>query len=292
MLLALHTFTMTQSNNDPNANERRHTIREFLAKLWRVIGKVWECNEIIAMAEKAISELRTVEILGFLSAPAKELLHPPEEPMEWSTIPNCQNSTPSADSPGVLVPDQLIQTLVSNRNVLIVTGLDRQTLLKRLAVEWTLEHALRESVENSSSHGAFKRDGASPFLKLTPALMHIENLSLQSVARTQYGVGVHDLREALEGRGSMPNLALNPTRPSSIRTLDQPNPLHSGGHNVLVRSKTQTGAKSSSDNDVLDVLSKLGAGKDKGNSLLKASFPALQSVQAKSKTSLTPPYPS
>lgn len=134
-------------------------------------------------------------------------------------------------------------------------------------------------MENSSNHGAFKRDGASPFLKLTPALMHIENLSLQSVARTQYGVGVNDLREALEGRGSMPNLALSSTRPSSIRTLDQS--LYSGGHNILVRSKTQTGAKSSSANDVLDVLNKIGAGKDKGNSLLKASFPALQSVQAK-----------
>jgi hypothetical protein len=40
-------------------------------------------------------------------------------------------------------PELVVQALASNRNVQVVTGLDRQTLLKRLAVDWTMEIALK-----------------------------------------------------------------------------------------------------------------------------------------------------
>jgi protein EFR3 len=150
----------------------------------------------------------------------------------------------------------------------------------------------------------------SPFLKISPALMHIENLSLQSLARTYHGVGVHDLREALEGRGSMSNLALNSARPSSIRTLDPStaSSIHSKDRPELTRTRSQNRSIKNSPSDVRDMLNKLGVGKYNGSSLLKASFPALHRpdaryvrvfpastiyihMRSKSRSSLIPPYP-
>lgn len=106
-------------------------------------------------------------------------------------------------------------------------------------------------------------------MKFSPALMHIENLSLQSLAKTQHGVGATDLRDALEGRGSSVNLGLN-TRPSSIRTLDQ-SALSPRERLGLARSNTHRG-RSRSSTHVQDMLDKLGIGKDKADRVLKASF--------------------
>ena len=50
--------------------------------------------------------------------------------------------------------------------------------------------------------------------------MHIENMSLQSLSRTARGLGVTDLREALEGRGGMSNPALVSARAPSFSTLE------------------------------------------------------------------------
>ena len=113
--------------------------------------------------------------------------------------------------------------------------------------------------------------------------MHIENLSLQSLARTYHGVGVHDLREALEGRGSMSNIALNSARPSSIRTLDPPTATSTRLEDRpdLTRSRSHNRTIKSSPSDVRDVLNKLGVGKYNGSSLLKASFPALRKPDAR-----------
>lgn len=106
-------------------------------------------------------------------------------------------------------------------------------------------------------------------MKFSPALMHIENLSLQSLAKTQHGVGTTDLREALEGRGSSTNLATS-TRPSSIRTFDQ-SALGPRERLGLARSNTHRGGSTGSTN-VQDMLDKLGIGKDKADRMLKASF--------------------
>jgi len=221
--------------------------------------------------------------------------------MEWTTVTSCPQSVASPSAPGVINPDLIIQALVSNRNIQVVTGLDRQFLLRRLGAQWTVESALKEckhlffcdwmhsyvdlvlAVEGPTIQEGFKSNGISPFLKLSPALMHIENLSLQSLVRTQYGVGVNDLREALEGRASVTNLALS-TRPSSVRTLDNPSASTSKEPLGLTRSNTHiTISKNSSTNDVRDVLKSLGAGKGKrkSSSRLKPSFPGIQSPDAR-----------
>jgi len=120
-------------------------------------------------------------------------------------------------------------------------------------------------------------DGVSPLLKISPGFMHIENISLQSLARSNRGVGVTELREALEGRSSMSQTALN--KAASISTLDHVSSIL-GSDNRLTPTRSRTRGKKravpSGSGEVRDVLNKLGLGKQNG-SLLKSSFPALQS---------------
>ncbi|KAF8591435.1 hypothetical protein K439DRAFT_1380352 [Ramaria rubella] len=293
MLLALHaTILQHNDSHDEYATEKRRAVLELLAKVWDVIGRVWMCKEVSMAAQKALLRLGPVQILPSLPAVSTSLVHIPEVPTPWSALPKSDPNETTSEP--LIDADFVVQTLAANHNAQVVTGLDRPTLLRHLALEWTLESALKDSVERHSTHDVLRGDGVSPFLKISPALMHIENLSLQSLARTQHGVGVHDLREALEGRGSTSNLALNSTRPSSIRTMEQhmtPS-LYIKDQVGLTRSSTQTRTLKGSPGDVRDVLNRLGVGKQNGSSLLKASFPALHRQDAsKSRSSLVPPYP-
>jgi len=171
------------------------------------------------------------------------------------------------------------------------TGLDQQTLLRKLSMPWTAEFAFGEcehldaglpctsnrllAVQRSSHYESIVRgDGLSPLLKISPALMHIENISQQSLARSVRGVGVADLRGALEGRNSMSNANLN--RPPSLSTLEHASSTSEG---ILRLTQTRSRNKQHSTagrrpGEVREVLHKLGIGKN--GSLLKASFPSLQ----------------
>jgi hypothetical protein len=131
------------------------------------------------------------------------------------------------------------------------------------------------AMEPQSSHDPLRRDGISPHLRLAPALMHIENLSLQSLARSTRGVGVTNLRDALEGRSSMSNPALV-NKPPSLSTLE-----HASSHVDSAvprlrpaRSRSQKFKAAGSPSEVRDMLSKLHIGKSSnGSNLLRASFP-------------------
>ncbi len=140
-------------------------------------------------------------------------------------------------------------------------------------------------MEPQSSYDPLRRDGISPHLRLAPALMHIENLSLQSLARSTRGVGVTDLRDALEGRSSMSNPALTNNAPS-VSTLDQVSIREDIAMNML----RPTGAGSRPENfkaaggssEVRDMLNKLHIGKSSnGSNLLRAPFPGLQRQEAR-----------
>jgi hypothetical protein len=108
--------------------------------------------------------------------------------------------------------------------------------------------------------------------------MHIENLSLQSLARSARGVGVTDLREALEGRSSMSNPALAGS--PSISTHDHTSSIMGSdgtvGGPIRARSRSKKRVTAPRPGEVRDVLNRLGIGKQNGSSLLKNSFPALQ----------------
>jgi len=133
------------------------------------------------------------------------------------------------------------------------------------------------AIDRPSNYDALRGDGISPLLRISPALMHIDNVSLQSLARSTRGVGVSDLREALEGRSSMSNPAL--AKAPSISTLDNTSSIAMGDLNKLTPSRSRSKKRRPvprGPDDVRDVLNRLGIGKQNGNSLLKASFPALQ----------------
>lgn len=117
-------------------------------------------------------------------------------------------------------------------------------------------------------------DGITPLLKISPALMHIENISQQSLARSTRGVGVADLRGALEGRNSMSNPALG--RPPSLSTLEHaPSSAEAPTLKLTQTRSRKKVATPPRSGEVRDVLHKLGIGKQNG-SLLKASFPSIQ----------------
>lgn len=108
--------------------------------------------------------------------------------------------------------------------------------------------------------------------------MAIENLSLQSLTRSVRGVGVTDLREALEGRAG----ASNPTlaHPPSMSTLDHT--LSFDMHSPRLaptkpKHRFKKRAVTAGSGEVREVLNKLGIGKPNGTTnLLKASFPSMQ----------------
>ena len=146
-------------------------------------------------------------------------------------------------------------------------------------------------METKTRFDSLAGDGLSPLIKVAPALMHAENLSMQSLPRSGRGVGVTDLREALEGRSSMsnPNLA---GRVPSISTLDHTSsvfPEHQFAKLTPSRSRPQQRAKPRP-GEVRDVLNKLGIGKQNGNAVLKSSFPAIQRTTSRNPPTFTPPY--
>ena len=115
--------------------------------------------------------------------------------------------------------------------------------------------------------------------------MNIDNLSLQSLGKFNRGVGVTDLRDALEGRSSMSNPTLVAPRPASVNTFDRPTPANHGSihHALSVRSNGPRRAVSAAakpkkrvpgaPREVKDALDRLGIGSPKLNgSTLKTSF--------------------
>lgn len=141
------------------------------------------------------------------------------------------------------------------------------------------------AMEPQSSFDPLRRDRVSPHLRLAPALMHIENLSLQSLARSTRGVGVTDLRDALEGRSSMSNSALTNNAPS-ISTLEQASIREDTAMNMLrpaeAGPRPEKLKAAGGPSEVRDMLNKLHIGKSSnGSNLLRAPFPGLQRQEAR-----------
>ena len=147
----------------------------------------------------------------------------------------------------------------------------------------------RLAVEQVASQDILRGDAS--FLKLSPAFMHIENLSLASIAHSGPAVGVSDLREALSGRAAISNPAL--ASGASLSTYERASSFaHGRGSSLHPLSALQSGTSGvqhpavsriksrkgkGQPNEVRDVLNKLGIGKQSGNSLLRAPFPVQKS---------------
>ncbi|KAJ7178993.1 hypothetical protein C8R46DRAFT_986524 [Mycena filopes] len=271
MLLALAKAANSSETTESAAVARINAIKVVIARVWLTVGKIWECTDLINLANKALTTLPADGELP--SLPELEFgMHPPSEPTPVPT------EAGSKLWEGVSSENALF-AIASCSTVHAATELDTQTFLTRFSLDWTAELALRDSVERSTAfESTIRGDGISPLLKISPALMHIENISLQSLARSTRGIGVTDLREALEGRSSMSNPAL--VKPPSLSTLDHVSSI--GAESRLMRPRSRTRSRRvppSGPGEVRDVLNRLGIGKQNG-SLLKASFPPVPKVGA------------
>ncbi|KAF9451642.1 hypothetical protein P691DRAFT_723661 [Macrolepiota fuliginosa MF-IS2] len=265
MLLALHR-AIKISDENPGLLRWIFAIDELLARAWLAIGTVWGVQEVVTRAEQALATMKVSFIV-------------PQTSLSEDTFLTLQDFSWNQGVPWTPVDKEVIfAALVSNETVLDAFGVDREMLSQRLSTSWTPEAALNDFERLAGFEATVRGDGVSPLLRISPALMHMNNMSLQSLARSTRGLGVTDLREALEGRSSMSNPAL--ARPPSISTLDHTSSLVSGenGHRLTQtrsRSRPKKRVTPSAAGEVRDVLSKLGIGKQNGN-LLKASFSALQ----------------
>ncbi|KAF6762353.1 hypothetical protein DFP72DRAFT_878618 [Ephemerocybe angulata] len=171
-----------------------------------------------------------------------------------------------------------VDLLVACSGVPEAFGVTRDRLRELLSRPWDAAGALQMQAEGSAQYDPTLRgDNLAPLLRISPALMKNDNMSIHSLARSTRGLGVTDLREALEGRAAMSNPNLG--RPSSIvSTLGRASTVtgHDGDYTAPMR-RSPSRPKRSPQGDVKDVLSKLGIGKQNGN-LLKASFPAISKV--------------
>ncbi|KAG9054460.1 plasma membrane localization protein, partial [Serendipita sp. 407] len=150
-----------------------------------------------------------------------------------------------------------------------------ESATKRFTIGWSVDGALKDSVEHASNQDILR--GETPFLKLSPAFMQKDNQSLASLARSTHGgVGVGDLREAL-GRGSVSNPALATASLSS--TVERASSMARRGDRgsrpeplAISRIKSKGRAQQ---NEVRDVLNKLGIGKQStgGMKMLRSPFP-------------------
>lgn len=318
MLLALDQAACSIVDGEGNnAKGRKQATREVIAQAWLTIGKMWECKEVVDAAEavsislpitkyilihhiKALAILPTPPYLPDLPPPHEDLLHPPELAVDWPEQELSNLGESSNSNKPFIDPEVALRALAANEHVQNLSGLKEDEILRRLGTEWTVEMALKNSKQRycslvdafphycyfsgvESTQEVIRPEGVSPWIKISPALMHIDNHSLQSVSRTSREVGVGDLREAL-GRGGMSNSALGATSVRSITSGDRaasasmrPGGPHSYG--TISSAKHLSGPK-----EVRDMLDKLGVGSPKmtggGVSVLKASFPTIQKETA------------
>ncbi|KAI0775921.1 hypothetical protein BD413DRAFT_255861 [Trametes elegans] len=285
MLVALSKATRTGEDvYDSDAAAAVRALKELVAKAWLVVGRVWDCPVAIEVAEKSLSALAPSPSLPSLPEWHFGSLQPPQHPIPFPSGAETNSPLPDIDTGAML------EALSAAPAVQEATGLSQEDLLHRLGAEWTPDGAYKDSIETKSRIDSLAGDGLSPLIKVAPALMHTDNLSMQSLARSGRGVGVTDLREALEGRSSMsnPNLA---GRVPSISTLDHTLSVFPGEPlSKLAPTRSRPQRTKPRPGEVREVLNKLGIGKQNGAGNLKPSFPAMQRTQSRNPPTFTPPY--
>jgi len=158
MLLALDGTTRAHDVDDYVTLQRIHTVKEVIAKVWLVVGKVWDSSELVEIAEKVCQKIldRRLQILissckAISSMPGPENLpiivpseigiyHPPREAISFPLV---ETATTDVSWSGVNAETALM-AIVSNANVQKATVLDRQGLLRRFSKKWTADLALRD----------------------------------------------------------------------------------------------------------------------------------------------------
>ncbi|KAG8895969.1 plasma membrane localization protein [Tulasnella sp. 408] len=298
MLLALdHAVGSAGDGEDESVLHKRKAVRELVGRTWSTIAAVWDCPILKDQTEKVSATFAESSSLPPPSeAPSdNKFSQTGKPPVTFASTPYSAIDPSILSSPYIIDPEVAISTLAQNVNIQKATGLDEAALKHRFGLVWSAEKAVKESIEVGICEDRVSRtDGASHFLKLSPGLMHIDNQSLASLARTARGVGVEDLRDALDGRGSMSNTNLASSAQSFSTNADHKSNrrLDPGlGKVALVAAAKQRKVTKSSPEEVADVLNKLGIGKQTSSKMLHTPLqvPQKQPESSSSKV-LVPPY--
>jgi protein EFR3 len=159
-LLALSSVAYVDEYTDRGLLGTIYAIREVISTVWLALGRIWDCRELVDMAEK----VGDIPLIQFCSDPilskalssmpdssrlprereARDLsrLSEPDVPVQISLINDADRVWSGVDSEGAL------SALTSNKNVLAATAMDSQTLRKRLSTQWTAESAFRDCACN------------------------------------------------------------------------------------------------------------------------------------------------
>ena len=162
------------------------------------------------------------------AAPPPGILPLPDQPFQF-TQHTGEGESSSSTQP-FLDPGTLISELSASSAILESTNQDVSSLTRRFTTKWTVESALKDSVERFS---AVANLSADPHYDVASVLMSLNNNSYQSFGQRQPSrpVDVMDLREALGGRTR--NDSLHGSSPPSIistagRSVDETTPKKRG----------------------------------------------------------------
>ncbi|KAF8318102.1 hypothetical protein DL93DRAFT_427020 [Clavulina sp. PMI_390] len=265
---------------------RRQAMREALAQIWAVIAATIESTELKDLSQKALHPISSSNILPTLTVARDDFAQPAEQALPYPSDDHSKSALSTGALRPVMDAQAAILILTASPKLYEVTQLDRAVLRARLETAWTPVTAVGGSSGQGASGDASRTEGSHHFLKISPQLMHIDNKSLASLARSTRNVGVGDLREALEGRASAnrSSVGLGYHGSPSMSSIGHHSSVdHSGEHgenpvlNQLQARLRATSALKDANGEVKDILNKLGIGKQSASRTGVRTKPAFKS---------------
>ncbi|WVQ74798.1 hypothetical protein IAR50_004404 [Cryptococcus sp. DSM 104548] len=184
--------------------ERKRAVREMVMLVWRRIGERWGMGSVEQLANNALSTLPEPYLIPEYPAPPNPptLLTTPDQPTAF--VPHAREGESSAAAKPLLDPTVLLGALSRAEVVQGATGWTAVQAEKVLGGRWSVEKAIKDSVERFSSAN-MRPDDDSHYNAAASLLMSMNNASYHSVdgKRVSRAVDVADLREALGGRADI-----------------------------------------------------------------------------------------
>ena len=153
-LLTLSSALHTDDITDGACQGRIWMIREVVSRIWLTVGEAWHCKELVEMAEKVgdiiflvhfffliwFEALSTMPVSSCLPQQGEDARAPgqladPEVPVNVSPVEDAECVWSGVTFQAAL------DALVSSKDALEATGMDREALHKRLSTPWTAELA-------------------------------------------------------------------------------------------------------------------------------------------------------
>ncbi|WWC71678.1 uncharacterized protein I206_105636 [Kwoniella pini CBS 10737] len=228
MLLALDRDSgndlIRRSNDGRNASwviERKKAIRELVCYVFRAIGEKWGVFNVQDIAQRSLASLAEPYLIPpFQSYTASSNLELPEQALSFVPI-NIEGES-SSSSKSLIDPEILLDNLSESTSVQKATGRDATSLRKRMGTKWTVEEAIKDSIERYSSARVEPEDHGI-HNEIANVLMSMNNGSYQSFGNVNgnsinrpgsRSIDIGDLREALGGK--LDDLNVSTSSPPSI----------------------------------------------------------------------------